>query len=274
MNSANPHTPPPLGCGYLSSSEVEQLVEGRLPAERQHRFESHLAGGCGPCALLAADLEVFRTLETDGLQPAERRAFEARRQWTHALLRREMRRNRRRTAPRSWALGTLAAAFALAALLLPVWRAGTISHSAAAAVIEPMPLSSPLVLRGEQGLPALWQAAAQAYAAGRWDRAASLFGEIAARRPALADARLYQGISLLLAHDPATARRVLRSGREVARIEGLPCGALLWYEALAALKMGDRQAADALLIEAAEAGGIYANRARELADRLNRESRE
>jgi hypothetical protein len=61
-----------VGCGFLSVQELEQAVAGRLSEERRQEFERHVATGCSPCVMLAADLAVFRRLLVGGLTEAER----------------------------------------------------------------------------------------------------------------------------------------------------------------------------------------------------------
>jgi len=63
------------GCGFLTDKEIEAAIEDRLPERRQEQFAAHQLEGCSSCALLAADLQIFGTVQSSGLLENERREF-------------------------------------------------------------------------------------------------------------------------------------------------------------------------------------------------------
>jgi hypothetical protein len=62
------------GCGFLSESEIESYLEGRLASARQVRFSAHQMD-CSSCALVAADLEIFSSVQNGSILENERREF-------------------------------------------------------------------------------------------------------------------------------------------------------------------------------------------------------
>ncbi len=63
------------GCGFLSSREVDALIEGRLGARRAGLFDAHRDRGCGECLHLHAAAESFREILEHGVLEAEQTAF-------------------------------------------------------------------------------------------------------------------------------------------------------------------------------------------------------
>lgn len=66
----------PVGCGFLSATDVQAAIEGRLAPERRTEFERHIVAGCADCVTLAADLETYSRVVSRGVLPAERREAE------------------------------------------------------------------------------------------------------------------------------------------------------------------------------------------------------
>lgn len=266
------------GCGFLRLGEVAALLEGDLRNERRTAFEQHVSEGCGRCALLAADLEVYRAVLERGALDLERREFEAARISTLSRLREEAesmgpaaRHGGFGRMTRSWRLGAAAAAAAtLVALLVwtvlqrpsgpPVLRLPRGGQLA----VEAMPFSPPPLLRGEETAQDLWNDAREAYESGRYRAAARHLRVIEQRQPDSSDATLYLGISELMAGRFEEARTILARSREKAAARDLPQAAAAWYEALAALAEGDHAQARRSLAAAADEGGLYAERARKL----------
>ena len=83
---------PELGCGYLSSQEIDSYLEGRLADERNGEFEAHLRGNCTECLHLSAALESFREILDKGALETERRWFESSRRVLKARVRQELER--------------------------------------------------------------------------------------------------------------------------------------------------------------------------------------
>ena len=81
------------GCGFLSSREIEQAIENRLPADRRAQFEEHLAGGCSDCLLFSEDLATFRRLASGGLLDAEKKEADRLAEPLRTLLRAALRRD-------------------------------------------------------------------------------------------------------------------------------------------------------------------------------------
>jgi hypothetical protein len=267
----------PLGCGFLRPGELDALLERRLPEARRTAFARHLAEGCPSCALLEADLEVFRQIGDRGPVARERREFETSRRPTLARLRQAAATTpmsspgtARPRPSRIWAVGLAAAALLVAALLLWPWLAPTGDPPRIALpdgrllAVEAMPFSPPPVLRGAAATDDLWQRAGKAYEAGRFRRAALHFRDLETRKPTSGDASLYLGISLLMDGESAAARLALARAREKATAQELPRAAILWYEALAALAAGERTAAERSLAAAASEEGRFGRRAASL----------
>lgn len=80
------------GCGFLSSRDLQEAIEGRLSAQRRQEFESHVEQGCAECVTLAADLATYRRLLSSGPLDSERREEELHSEPLRELLRREIRR--------------------------------------------------------------------------------------------------------------------------------------------------------------------------------------
>jgi hypothetical protein len=235
-------------------------------------FEKHEAGGCGPCSLLAADIQVHREVVEQGLLDGERREFMAARGRALESLRQAAGASgaRRPRLPHIWLLGAAAAAVVCIFLLAwpflrrPVEPVVVTLPTGGDIIMEAMPFSAPPVLRGEESPVDLWSKAEEAYVNGRFRKAARHLRAIEEQQPGHADTSLYLGISLLMTGRPAEARTELATARKRAAALELPQSAAAWFEALAALAEGDRAGARRALEAAAEEGGLYAERAREL----------
>ncbi|TAE49483.1 MAG: hypothetical protein EAZ89_14160 [Bacteroidetes bacterium] len=137
----------------------------------------------------------------------------------------------------------------------------------AASYLEPFSEES----RGNKGpaeeSPANWATAFGAYEARQYPAAATAFRDLAAQAlsPAEAEqAKLYQGVSELLAGDAAAAERsltALTAGEEAGE-------AARWYLAWALLKQNKNAAATAAFENIAAQPGEYAEKAGEIAGRL------
>jgi tetratricopeptide (TPR) repeat protein len=236
-----PDPEPAAGCGHLTTTEVESLLEGTLDPDRRARFEAHVGEGCGACALLAADAALFaETSAASGTFTAEERdgaekdraAVEA---WVAS-------RTRRPRAVRWGTMGLLAAAASVALVLVLVPRGPGEPAPTAFALpladgsvdsIALLPFSAPGVQRGAEDLTSLWSAAGDDYAKGRFSMAAGRFARIAEKAPEDSDALLYQGVSLAGDHRFAEAVAVLERARDRARRTGTAGPALDWYLAVA-----------------------------------------
>jgi len=265
------------GCGFLTSTEIEQAIEDRLDAERSEAFERHVDEGCTECAMLAADLETFRAVVEGGPLETERRESDRQAEMLRARLRREAGKQRLSQRPRrafagwGWAIAAASVMVAAMGLWLVIGPGGgdTIRLPGGGIVeLTPKPYSAPVTLRGEAGLERLWRDAGRAYEEGRFAEAARLFGEIEGRAPRQVDAPLYRGVSLLLDGRTAEAHEALARARSIAVEEDLPAASILWYQALALLRDGDAAGARPLLEQARAAGGPYGELASELLSRF------
>jgi len=271
--------PETSGCGFLSVAEIEAAIESVLPPARREAFERHVADGCGACALLAADLDVFAGVAADGILETERDEFEAGREMLEARLRREVRGGapgRRRVGPAVPAWAMAAAAMLVVALgVAIVLRSGpgaghlriALSDGSTAS-FEPVPFSVPPELRGEPSTPELWERAGRQYDARDWSAAASTFGEIRRIDPESVDAATYAGAAWLMAGKTGEAGDALDEAERLAGEQDLPASGILWLQALRALSLGDEAAARRRLEQTLATGGLYAERARELLARL------
>ena len=84
-----PFTP---GCGFLSTGEIEAILEGRFPDARRQEFDKHIESPCSQCVTLAADLSRFRQIVVSGPSESERRAEESLAEPLRDVLQREIRR--------------------------------------------------------------------------------------------------------------------------------------------------------------------------------------
>lgn len=82
----------PSGCGFLSTADLQDFIDGRLAPARMEEFDRHVAGGCAACVTLAADLEVYHRLLRGGLHEGERREAEQQANTLRERLRKELRR--------------------------------------------------------------------------------------------------------------------------------------------------------------------------------------
>jgi len=260
------------GCGFLSVKDLERVLAGELEADRLAAFERHVEEGCGSCALLAADIDVFSAVLAGGVRDAEQAEFDARAGMLSRRLVREA--AKPATFTRRWGFGAAAAAMIVVAIGLGVLR---LTEPAGIAVplpgggelVEsPMAFSPPPTLRGSAAAGEIWREAGQAYEARRFDEAAALLGRIDDADSSAADAALYRGVALLASGDPAAARESLALARERAGRDDLPTGSIDWHAALAALVAGDPEAARRDLQRARDAGGAYADRAAGLLERF------
>jgi len=274
------------GCGFLEPEELERALEGGLDAGRLAAFERHVEQGCGACALLAADLELFAEVLAGGASEAERAEFDSRSELLSRRLAREVARRGGAGADRAAEPAARRPAsfvrrwgYAVAAVLVLAIGFGVLRFSGPEGIAvllpdggrlveAPMAFSLPPTLRGEADAGAVWREAGRAYEAGRYDEAAGLLDEIGDADPGAADAALYRGVALLAAGDAAAARRSLALARERAERDDLPTGSIDWHAALAALVEGDVEAARRDLERVRDAGGAYAERAAALLERL------
>jgi hypothetical protein len=274
-------SPEASGCGFLSADEIEAAIGSPLPAARREAFERHVADGCGRCALLAADLDVFAGVVRDGVLAAERDEFEAGRELLEARLRRAVRegapaRPRSRPLVPAWALAAaalLVAAVGIAVVLRPGAGAEQLRvalSDGSTATFEPFPFSAPPELRGEPSVPELWERAGRQYVGREWSAAAATFAEIGRVDPESVDAATYEGAAWLMAGKTDEAAVALDDAARLAAELDLPQSGILWLQALQALAVGDEAAARRKLSAAAATGGLYAERARELAARLGK----
>jgi hypothetical protein len=258
------------GCGFLDRREIEALLEDRLPDERRAEFVEHRATGCGPCVLLAADVETIRDVTVRGATNAEAAEFDA-------IKHRTLNRLHPRPASSSgtlWKAGMAAAAatvlialmvFVIARPRSPQEIVVRLPHGGEI-VVEPMPFSPPPVLRGSTPPDALWQRALLDYDGGRYRRAARSLRALEKRDPGSADASLYLGIAELLAGDTQRAREALARAREKARALDLSSAAACWYLALVEFLEGNASEGERLLSAAAAEGGPFGDRARRALD--------
>ena len=257
------------GCGFLDTAELEQALEGTLSRTRLAELERHIEGGCGPCALLLADIEVFSAALREGARDGERAEFESR----AGMLVRRLEREAARHAPRGrrfgarWGWAAAAAAVLVLAVGLGVLRLSGLDGIAVplpgggTRIEQPMAFSLPPTLRGGADAGETWRAAARAYEAERFAEAARLLAGLDEDDPGAADAALYRGIALLAAGDAAAAGESLAEARELAQRDDLPTGSIDWHAALAALIEGDLDGARRDLERARDAGGAYADEA-------------
>jgi len=287
-NSQNLEQP---GCGFLSRGELEASIEGRLSATRREAFESHQLSGCSPCALLAADVAVFRGVETGGVLETERREFEASKAIVKAHLRQALdaqTSKKRKLAPGfrfSWnsALGLAAAAMLAVVLIVPIVMDGGAGQlglpNGGTYTVTPMDYTAPQVRDGDS-LTRQWQQAGAAYEKGAYKKAGGLFGALYAEieqrdienKPArLHEAALYRGIALVMTGDYEQAVTVLQGARGLAEELGFRGGIDNWYLGLAAVGQQDLTLATEALQNVETIGGAYAQDARQLLDRLETE---
>jgi len=64
-----------FGCGFLTHRDIDELLEGKLSAERTDRFQQHQRGGCNECLLLGASVERFRRILEEGVLEVEAGQF-------------------------------------------------------------------------------------------------------------------------------------------------------------------------------------------------------
>ena len=276
---ADPPMPVTAGCGFLSDTDLQAAIEGRLSAARRSEFERHVEQGCAPCTLLAADLEVFSAVLAGGVVEAERQESERQSEMMQARLRREVRGRARAPGSKAWGTvrhwGLAAAAILVGAV---VWqtsrephRPGSLSVALPGGgtyVAAVKPFDAPPVLRGERNLEVLWRGARHAYDRGRYKEAEALLGEIVAQQADAVDARVYRGICLLALGHAKEARTVLADARAQAQEQDVSTTSVAWFEALTAIEDDDVAAARAALDEAAGGTGPYAESAKELRARL------
>ena len=263
----------PDGCGFLSPAEVEQALAGRLPDGRRGAFERHVEGGCGPCALLAADLDVFIDAVREGPSETERAEFDLKSPMLEARLRRGTPSTPTASYHWRWAAAAAVLVIALGTLVIQLSRspATTIAITLPGGgelVAEAMAFSPPPTLRGSPTAIDVWVEAGRAYREGRFDVAAAQLDQIEPDDPSASDAALYRGVSLLMVGEDLAALEALAAARAIADEQDLPTGTIDWFSALAALALGDASAAKHSLAGTIDSGGAYSAEARELLDRL------
>lgn len=257
----------------LTDAEMQALLDGKSPEEAVDGLAARIEAGDTEAMLLAADLRGYVGALTRAPSHTERREFEQTREMNLARLKREL-----RARPKSGRAGKLlrfGGSIAVAAtIVLALWlpRAGdpaTIALADGSAYeMTTLPFSAPPSLRGAADDAEAWDAAGAAYEKGKYERAATLFSEIAAADEDSVDARLYAGIAALASGSAASARELLADADRLAVERDLPRGAVAHYLALAALDEGDEAAARQALEVSIEAGGRYAELSRELLERL------
>ncbi|MCP3979464.1 MAG: tetratricopeptide repeat protein [bacterium] len=203
----------PAGCGFLSAREIDAWIEGEVPEPRRHEFQGH-SHQCAPCALLAADLEVFHGVAARGILESEQREFDE----TSALLKAQLRQKieqaaqrQRENSPRAiwnYALGIAGAAALVAVVAVPY----VLRDPAAAAVptvvlsdgtsisVQPLPFPDRgAVVRNETvTVDDLWKEADEAYESESYTRAEAVLAMIVKRLPNDHDALLQWGSALVM----------------------------------------------------------------------------
>jgi len=286
MNAVESFDP---GCGFLSPAEIDDALNGRLPESRFAEFDGHVEQGCAECVTLAADLELFRTVEADGPLAIERREDDAHAAAFRERLRREVRAVHPATAraaagsgSRGWTFGWSWALGAAATLLVAVgaWFALRGSGGIPGSLSIPLPdggsyvaqvkeFGAPPVLRGEPDVQSLWSEAEAAYVSGDFETAERALAAILERVPDSLDALIYRGVSLLALGRSAEAREALAAARTAALREDASTTGIDWFAALAALSAGEQAEARSFLRQATEGDGAYAEPARDLLRRLD-----
>jgi len=273
------------GCGFLTQGEIEASLGNELSVSRRSAFNAHQVEGCSPCALLAADLQVWTDVERRGVLENERREFAADAAILKAHLRQELSKldEQRTVAPSfkfSWnSLAGLAAAAMLAMVLIVP---GLIEKGPSNVLPTPdgsgyafpvMEYSQPVV---RNGAAKAWREAGAAYTAAEYVKAERLLAafeadeKFADREDLLHDSALLRGNALLMLGRYEEAVNALEIARERADRLGFLGGIDNFYLGLAAMSAGDIELATSALERAVEIGGIEtADRARQLLDRLS-----
>jgi len=254
------------GCGFLNEKEIESYLEGRLSSVRRERFTAHQAEGCSSCALLAADLEIFSSVQNGSILENERREFNQTAAIFKAQLRQELDAQDTERQPVasffrfSW---STAASMAAAALLLVAVTIQLLPgknniielSNGDRYAVQAMPFSQPLITRGPS-VSDLWESADAAYQAGDYDSAAATLTEISELDTQSHDAALFRGISHLMIGEYREALMPLRRAARIAESEG-NSGTAHYYLGLAALGLHDHDLALSSLEQARELGGRY-----------------
>jgi tetratricopeptide (TPR) repeat protein len=253
------------GCGFLSESEIESYLEGRLASARQVRFSAHQMD-CSSCALVAADLENFSSVQNGSILENERREFNQTAAIFKAQLREELETHDTKRRPVtsffkfSWnTAATLAAAALLLVAITIQLRPGNgnviVFSNGERFAVQAMPFSQAPITRGSS-VSDLWENAGAAYQAGDYDGAAGIFGEIGELDAQNHDAALYRGISLLMTGEYHQALMPLRRAARIAEGQGFS-GTAHYFLGLAALGLHDHDLAMSSLEQARDLGGRY-----------------
>lgn len=249
-------------CDHLSSAELQELVEERLPAERLEEWKSH-AAGCSACTELLEDLAQYRNLVRSGLTiPSERMAFENADAATRESL--GLRRSPGRWF-RAWFSGLnpvwLTPAVA-AILLLAIWIWP--AEPRLIASVEPVPLQPPPTVRG-LSLDQTWERLREPWSADDMHAAAGILEPAVRAHPERADLLFYLGVARLRSGDAAGAVEALR---RADRLEApAPSENTRWMLAAALERVGRIDEACGALRSVVEIGGARAGEAGEIADR-------
>jgi tetratricopeptide (TPR) repeat protein len=248
-------------CDHLSSAELEELVEGRLPADRFRELKIH-ADGCPACTELLDDLAQYRTLVLSGLTiPSERAAFEKADADARARL------GLRRT-PRRWFRGLFSG-------LTPVWLTPALATLILMAVwlwpvqprliatVEPVPLQPPPTVRG-LSLGQTWERLEGPWSADDMREAARILDPAVREHPERADLLFYLGVARLRSGDPEGALEALRRADEIET--AAPSENTRWMLAAALERVGRTDEACDALRSVVEIGGTRAEAAREITD--------
>jgi tetratricopeptide (TPR) repeat protein len=270
------------GCGFLRPREIDAYLDETLPQGRRDHFDRHQMA-CPACALLAADLDVFRDVDDRGPLESERSEFGANEFIVKAHLRHgaQSAASDRRGGARfrfawNYALGLATAAMIVALVAVPMlWDRsldlgpptldlpGGISYE-----VQAMPFSERPAMRGQLSLADLWQQAGAAYTAGDFQAAEPLLAAIIERAPEDHDAKVYRGNALIMLGRYDEAVSVLRRARALGEEQGLHGADANYFLGIAAFKAGNAELAREALENARDAGGHHGREAARVLDGL------